>query len=53
MTQEQKFIKALEEIFLGAPAEGESGFINLMRIESRHYEWIIPPASRGNLNGMS
>ncbi len=38
MTQEQKFLKALEDIFVGAPVEGESGFINLMQIKSRYYE---------------
>jgi len=38
MTKEQKFYNALKDIFVGAKVEGESGFINLMRIKSRYYE---------------
>jgi adenine specific DNA methylase Mod len=43
MTQEQKFLDALREIFVGAPVEGESGFINLMKIKSRYYEQAVFP----------
>jgi len=38
MTKEQKFYDALKDIFVGAKVEGESGYINLMRIKSRYYE---------------
>jgi len=38
MTKEQKFYNALKDIFVGAKVEGESGYINLMRIKSRYYE---------------
>jgi len=38
MTKEQKFYNALKDIFIGAKVEGESGYINLMRIKSRYYE---------------
>jgi adenine-specific DNA-methyltransferase len=38
MTKEQKFFNALKDIFIGAKVEGESGYINLMRIKSRYYE---------------
>jgi len=40
MTKEQKFYKALEDIFIGAKIEGEGGFVNLMRIKSRYYSKI-------------
>ena len=38
MTKEEQFYKALEDIFVGAPVEGESGYINLMRIKSGYYQ---------------
>ena len=31
MTKEQKFYKALQDVFIGAQIEGEGGFVNLMR----------------------
>jgi len=37
MTKEQKFFKALQDIFIGARIEGEGGFINLMQIKSSYY----------------
>jgi len=40
MTKEQKFYKALQDIFIGAKIEGEGGFINLMRIKARYYSQI-------------
>ena len=42
-THEQKFFNALRDIFVGARIEGESGYINLMRIKSRYYtEGVFP-----------
>jgi len=39
----QRFFKALGDLFVGAPVEGQSGFINLMRIKSRYYtEGVFP-----------
>ena len=38
MTKEEKFYNALKDVFIGAKVEGESGYINLMRIKSRYYE---------------
>jgi adenine-specific DNA-methyltransferase len=32
-----RFYDALRELFVGAKVEGQSGFINLMRIKSRYY----------------
>jgi len=40
MTKEQKFYKALQNVFIGAKIEGEGGFINLMRIKSNYYRKI-------------
>lgn len=38
MKNEEKFYNALKEIFIGAQVEGDSGFINLMKIKSRYFE---------------
>ena len=43
MSKEQKFYDALKDIFIGARVEGESGYINLMRIKSRYYEEGVFP----------
>ncbi len=40
MTKEQKFYKALQDVFIGAKIEGEGGFVNLMRIKSNYYQKI-------------
>ncbi|MCX7589979.1 MAG: site-specific DNA-methyltransferase, partial [Patescibacteria group bacterium] len=40
MTKEQKFYKALKDLFIGAKIEGEGGFVNLMKIKSRYYSKI-------------
>ena len=40
MTKEQKFYKALQDVFIGAKIEGEGGFINLMRIKAGYYSQI-------------
>jgi len=40
---EQQFFDALRDIFIGVDIEGESGFINLMKIKSRYYrEGVFP-----------
>lgn len=43
MNKEQKFYDTLKDIFVGAKVEGESGYINLMRIKSRYYEKGVFP----------
>jgi len=40
MAKEQKFYKALQDIFIGAKIEGKGGFVNLMRIKSNYYRKI-------------
>lgn len=43
MTKEQKFYNALRNVFIGEKIEGESGYINLMRIKSRYFEKGVFP----------
>ncbi|MDR3244465.1 MAG: site-specific DNA-methyltransferase [Elusimicrobiota bacterium] len=38
---EAKFYEALENIFTGAKIEGDSGYINLLKIKSRYYNLIL------------
>ncbi|MDX9954840.1 MAG: site-specific DNA-methyltransferase [Anaerolineae bacterium] len=46
---EQQFFEALTEIFVGAPVEGESGYINLMRIKSRYFTEGVLPQLRADI----
>lgn len=40
---EQEFFAALRDIFVGAKVEGESGYINLMKIKARYFtEGVFP-----------
>ena len=42
-----RFFGALRDVFVGAPVEVQSGFINLMRIKSRYYtEGVFPKLQR-------
>lgn len=50
MTREQKFFSALRDVFVGAKVEGESGYINLMRIKSRYYEAGVFPKLQEDIN---
>jgi len=40
---QERFENALRDLFVGAAVEGQSGFINLMRIKSRYYEGGVFP----------
>ncbi len=40
---EKQFYNALRDIFIGAKVEGDSGYVNLMRIKSRYYEEGVFP----------
>lgn len=35
---EQQFLTALKAVFIGTEVEGDSGYINLMRIKARYFE---------------
>ena len=50
MTKEQRFFNALRDVFVGARVEGQSGFINLMRIKSRYYEEGVFPRLREDID---
>lgn len=50
MTREQKFYDALRDVFVGAKVEGESGYINLMRIKSRYYTEGVFPKLQQDIN---
>ncbi len=43
MNKEQKFFNTLKDLFVGAKIEGDSGYINLMRIKSSYYENKVFP----------
>ncbi len=50
MTKKQNFYSALQDILVGAKVEGESGYINLMRIKARYYEKGVFPKLQQNIN---
>jgi len=41
--KERRFYDSLRDIFVGAKVEGESGYINLMKIKSRYFEKGVFP----------
>src|SRR3990172_6140132 len=47
---EDKFYRALKDVFVGAPVEGASGYINLMRIKSRYFEEGVFPHLRQRID---
>ena len=49
MDKEKLFFSALRDVFVGAKVEGESGFVNLMRIKSSYYEKGIFPRLREDI----
>jgi len=38
---EQRFFDALKDVFIGAEVEGDSGYINLMKIKKKHYDVVF------------
>jgi adenine-specific DNA-methyltransferase len=41
MSKEKRFYNALEDIFVGAKIEGDSGYINLLKIKEKYYSKIL------------
>ncbi len=41
--KEQEFYSALKDVFVGAKVEGESGYVNLMRMKSRYFREKVFP----------
>ena len=48
--KERKFFDVLKDVFVGAKVEGESGFVNLMRIKSRYYEKGVFPRLKEDID---
>jgi hypothetical protein len=48
--KERRFFDALKNIFVGVPVEGESGYINLMRIKARYFEKVMEPRLRETID---
>ncbi len=40
MSKEQRFYKALQEVFIGAKIEVTGSFVNLMKVKSNYYSKI-------------
>ena len=40
MTKEQKFYSLLQDLFVGAKLEGDSGYVNLMNIKTDYFNKI-------------
>jgi len=43
MSKENRFYAVLCNLFVGAPVEGESGYINLMRLKTCYFEQVMMP----------
>ena len=41
MKHEKKFYEALESIFVGAPIEGEGGYVNLLKVKEKYYRQVV------------
>lgn len=52
MSKEQDFYAALREVFVGAEIEGESGYINLMRMKSRYFQEIVFPQLHADIEAV-
>jgi len=48
--REKQFFEAFKNIFVGVPVEGESGYINLMRIKARYFEKVMEPRLRKEID---
>lgn len=47
---EQEFLAKLKAVFIGAQVEGDSGYINLMRIKARYFEEGVFPQLRRDVD---
>jgi len=41
MNKEKRFYDTLREVFIGAKVEGQSGYINLMKVKSKYFEGVF------------
>jgi len=49
MEKEEAFFQALRDVFIGADVQGQSGFVNLMRVKSRYYEKGVFPRLKADI----
>lgn len=49
---EQQFLDALRDLFVGAKVEGESGYINLMKIKARYFEQGVLPRLQADVEAV-
>ena len=42
--RERRFLDALQDLFVGAKVDGQSGYINLMRIKAAYFQKVVEPA---------
>ncbi|HVM51281.1 MAG TPA: DNA methyltransferase [Candidatus Acidoferrum sp.] len=42
--KERRFLDAMRDIFIGVKVDGQSGFINLMRIKAAYFQKVVEPA---------
>ncbi len=49
MTKEEKFYNTLKDLFVGVKIEGNSGYINLMKIKSRYFTNKVFPELQKNI----
>lgn len=49
-SKEKKFFNTLKDVFIGANVEGESGYINLMKIKANYYENGVFPALKRDID---
>ena len=40
-SNQNTFYQALEDIFVGAPIEGEGGYVNLLSIKQKYYAKVV------------
>ncbi len=41
VNNEKRFFETLENIFVGAPIEGEGGYVNLLKIKEKYYRGVV------------
>jgi adenine-specific DNA-methyltransferase len=49
-SREEHFFATLRDLFVGARVEGQSGYINLMRIKARYFEQGVFPRLRDDID---
>ena len=47
--KERRFLDALRDLFVGAKVDGESGYINLMRIKASYFTGLVEPTLMENI----